>query len=909
MRIECEVCSATYTIDDAQLSDQPIGAQCPYCGHVRLVKRGDAGASAGAPPPHAASDLALGAPPIKESPFLGGGPPNPFGGNNGGAPPFGSASPFGASPFGASPFGNEPPGVPPPTSPPPPVPGGLQLTPRLPAGPPLAPPPPQPEAPGASCQVCGTVLTDEFDKVIGLCDVHQRDRRGADGPQITTSRWFARARDGRADGPLDIEDLRQRIRSGEFSPDDEFSQDGLDFGPISRFKDLAYLASLKVGGQSGVGQRSSFARPSPGVSLRRLVMPLFLLAAIGGVGFLAFAQREQLMKVYQDLTTKTKILGPSMPNPLKRYLARWGLAHPDVSGTAHEHLVTAQARHREDTWQSYELAEQAYQRALLLDANDPTAIAGYAENVAVWRYSITAPEELLIVRSAVTYAKELAPENPAVHRAFAALSLAAGDLNGCRSGADEAIKRDPGDGQAKLLLAGCYMEGNVRLAVQEIEGARKMVPELRRADRVLAEAYANLGRFASAFKVLEERLNVDPNNGNVHLAYGDLARDLAMVDKAKASYERALASGDDVQAAHLALADLALELNQTGDAINHYRQATEVRSIYGLRAVRAYAGWAKGELLRGHAHRAAQLAELALKTGREDPSATLYVSEASIVRGEAGLMTGSATTATTFARRVLDASGGEPAALVLLGRAALLQGQAEQAIKYFEDAASSDSRDPRLKGILAATYLSRGGYTRAFALMRRAADEDPLVANSRRKASPLALSELPVKEAIEQFRRATSEDRNASVANAAIGMLYYHSGDRARAQAAIEKALRADSSNVAALIYEAQLALDRGSPKVAQEAAERLLTVERGSALGYLLLGRAFRAQGKKAEAVEKFEAALRSNPGLLVARVEMAEMQLDSGDRPALVDKLEEAFRVNPNALETRQVLYRAGI
>src|SRR5688572_24853659 len=118
MRIECEVCSATYTIDDAQLSDQPIGAQCPYCGHVRLVKKGDSGAPAFGGS-NMASDLSLGAPPpIKESPFLGNGPPSPFGGGNGGAPPFGG-SPFGASPFGASPFGAEPtPPPPPPAGPP-----------------------------------------------------------------------------------------------------------------------------------------------------------------------------------------------------------------------------------------------------------------------------------------------------------------------------------------------------------------------------------------------------------------------------------------------------------------------------------------------------------------------------------------------------------------------------------------------------------------------------------------------------------------------------------------------------------------------------------------------------------------------------------------------------------------------
>src|SRR5262245_308214 len=75
MRIECEVCSATYTIDDAQLSDQPIGAQCPYCGHVRLVRRGDQPAQKAAAPQFGATaqDLGFGAPPPGMPPVFGGG--------------------------------------------------------------------------------------------------------------------------------------------------------------------------------------------------------------------------------------------------------------------------------------------------------------------------------------------------------------------------------------------------------------------------------------------------------------------------------------------------------------------------------------------------------------------------------------------------------------------------------------------------------------------------------------------------------------------------------------------------------------------------------------------------------------------------------------------------------------------
>src|SRR5262249_30564202 len=152
----------------------------------------------------------------------------------------------------------------------------------------------------------------------------------------------------------------------------------------------------------------------------------------------------------------------------------------------------------EDTWKSYQLAEDEYERALLLDESDPSAIAGWVENLAVWRYTLSPPEEVRTAEAAVRYALEIAPESGPVHRASAALGLAKKELNACRSGADKALEKDATDGIAKVILAGCYMEGNTQLAVQEAERAAKLVPELRRADRVLALAYSRVGRYGSA---------------------------------------------------------------------------------------------------------------------------------------------------------------------------------------------------------------------------------------------------------------------------------------------------------------------------------------------------------------------------------------------------------------------------
>ncbi|MCK6551074.1 tetratricopeptide repeat protein, partial [Myxococcota bacterium] len=535
---------------------------------MKLVRRGDQpGPKTGAMPAFGATaqDLGFGAPPPGLSQMYGGGlPPSDLGDGLSLAPQPGRPSATGMRPaipaFGASPFGTGTnASLPDPTLPsstpvgrsagaPRRGPGGarnideLDATPQL---PPMGPPASSgdrfaaldgfgdasADSGGAKCQVCGTALTDEFDKVIGLCDVHQRDRRGNEGGgagggqlEAAAAKWFARGRDGRVVGPVSLDDLRARIRTSELGNDSEYSKDGVTFGPLAKFPELSYLASLGGLGEAGLAgtarPKATYAATRGGGGFQKPVTYALAGVLVLGLGFLVYTQRAKLEQVVGKVTSDPKPAGPSTPNPLKRQLANWRLAHPDVSGTAHEHLVTARARHLEDTWRGYQLAEDAFERALLLDENDPEAIAGYVENLAIWRFPLATADEVRTAQAALKYALELAPESPAVHRGLGALALARGDLNACRSGADRALEKDQTDGMAKLLLAGCYLEGNVQLAMSEAEKSVRLLPELRRADRVLAQAYAKMGRYASAYRLLDARLKVDPKNAEVHLVYG-----------------------------------------------------------------------------------------------------------------------------------------------------------------------------------------------------------------------------------------------------------------------------------------------------------------------------------------------------------------------------------------------------
>ena len=905
MRIECENCSATYTIDDGQLGAEPIGAQCPYCGHVEVVRPGggsDALGFGGAPPVPSAvpsDDLGmsfdLDAPPADPAHSLGfeGGDDFPPAFDAGSRGPMSSASApnsFGVAP---SPMGPNTSGV------------GVGLGPDaafdLGSSAPTSGHGALAESP-ASCQECGTPLTDEFDKVIGLCELHQQERQGTGGSSIELggADWHARAPNGAQVGPLGLEELRSRIRSGEIPLTAQFSSDGRSYGSLSDFKEIAYLASLGVGGQAGLGARASYAPARRRFEFGRLLTPLLLLALVGGLGFIAWKQRADLLRLYEGIVASDRTQRPQRPNPLRRYLASWRLAHPDVSGTSGEHLAAADALHVQDRWSAYAQAEHEYQRALLLDEDDPEAIAGYVENLSLWRFSLATPAEIQVARSALEYAMEIAPRSGPVRRAAGALAWASGDLNGCRQGADAALEANRSDARARLILAGCYLEGNVSLATREAETARAAQPELRRSDRILADAHRRAGRFRAAFSVLDERLRADPRNGSIQLQYGELEAELARDDEAEARIRRAAALEGDHQAAWLTLGRLELRRGRASPASTAFRKAVDAATPTGDRGADIYAGWADAELARRSPKRAQALAEHALDIRGRHVGALL-------ASAEALLEVGTATTAEARVRRALDERPNEPASLVLAGMVASRRERVESALAYFRQAVTAAPKDLRLHLLLAAEYLRANRAAQAYATVQKASDIDPGRVKTVPTLGGLELSERALERAIQAFKDSARNPRNAAVAHAVIALLELYRGDDGAAVRASKLALQEDEGSVLGLVVSAWIALDEGRVRDAERTAERLLVVERGNALGYLMRARARARRGEAELARQDLEAALLSNPGLLLAEVRLADLTLDEGGPKAgqARDTLERAFTVEPGLLELRQTLY----
>lgn len=855
MRIECESCKAVYNIDDALLSDQPIGAQCPYCSHVKVVTRG----SGGPPEPagltvEPARGKGRGFEPAEDRGLYGGGGFQAGAGASGGI-----ELDHGAGRFGGAD-------------------GGIELD------------------TDAKCSVCGTPLKDEFDRVIGLCEVHQRERAGQGGGASAPGlRFRVRKQSGEVIGPFTFDELKDKARDREVVPEDRFSTE--DDPSFKEHRQIPPLKKLfEAAAEAAAKPKLKPVRPPRNYGFLAWILLFVAVVAVAGA-VLYFVAPETALA----LVAKVRAGGGGglvgRGNPLGPRISELKRRHGQIDETLDSLRERAARGFALDTRKGYDEARAALEKALVVAPSDPEVAAEYVENEIISRGLALSGEERDLASQVADWVVKRAPDRSAGHRARAAYLLLVGELDEARTAAEQGLKRDASDIRAKLLLAEAFVEGNYDLAMVEAEAAGSAAPELRRVDRVLARAYQLAGRFSSAYKLLDARVAKDPNNAAVLTLYGDLERSLGQLTAAESRYRAAVAGQGAVNEARLALGTLLIERGAFEAAAATFRRLAEDAGQPAAHRRVAYAGWARSEFLRREFKRADRLALAALALGTREPIALL-------VRAEVALETGSATTAEAMAQKTLDLVRGEPAALVVLGRLATKAGKLPEAVKFLEEAAQNDARDPCLWSILAAAYLRFNSDVQAFTIMRKVVEIDPEERDARNRQRLLAISPFAVRDAAAAFEEHLKQDRSRSLSHAAIGVLEYHAGRTAAAREALVRAIRGDSGNLMALLYDAHLALERGEPTRAEKALERVLKVEKTSLIGNLIAARVALERRDLAGMKSHLDVALRTSRGFAPAVVEQAYLALAQGERDAATQLVQQVYRVNPYSLRARKLL-----
>ena len=186
---------------------------------------------------------------------------------------------------------------------------------------------------------------------------------------------------------------------------------------------------------------------------------------------------------------------------------------------------------------------------------------------------------------------------------------------------------------------------------------------------------------------------------------------------------------------------------------------------------------------------------------------------------------------------------------------------------------------------------------------------DPGERDARNRQTLTGVSPFAILEAQRTFEQHLKQDRNRSLSHSAIGVLEYHSGRTSAAREAFERAIRGDSGNVVALLYDAHLALERGEASRAQKALDRVLRSEKTSLIGNLIAARASLERRDILGAQEHLDIALRTSRGFAPAVVEQAYLDHARDDKEGALKRLQPVFRVNPYSLRLRRLMRTLGV
>jgi len=914
----------------------PFGAPAAAAANPFGAPPAPASANPFGAPPATASANPFGAPPAASAnPF--GAPPaasaNPFGAPPAAAPsvnPFGtganpyaaptsppaSSNPFGAPPS-ASPFG-APPGASDPfagmSSAPSPFGGGASLGASNTVDPFRAPPPPPPsssEDPFASMGPFGAPpsspppppaeRSDPFGVRPGAQASSDPFGSGVDVGTASAGpgQWVLRTSHG--DEALELAELRDRLKIGTVRPDDLCGPAGEPLRPAREQASLGVALALpktadkpRVLGARASGMNLQLPKPL-------LAAAAVLIVVVGG-GFALKTFVPELFEKQSDAGV----------NPLRRARTMWQRQFPDVEGTAQEHLVEGRKQMQLDTAAGYRKADDELRMSLLLDVGNIAAIAAFAENFANLPTVRADLDGSTLAREGVEFALHKEPDNAELLRAQGALKLALGDVDDAQRVLTRAKTLDPADVDTQVLLAKSNLDRSPIEALTIIQrDVRGRAPDLKVALTIEGAAQRRLGAFKEAREMLEARLATDPANVGALKEIAKLELDLGHADAALKALVRLLEAEDKDVEAHLLRAKITYQIKggveglKTADA-----QLKEILAKHEgaagdlLLSVLAHSTFVKSRLNEVDA--AITLGERARATDNAYPSA-LYA------LGRAYAQKGDIDNARKTLEQAVRATEQRDQGYEHIVRAELADVQVRandeaNATRNYEKVIEYDPRNTRAQFAFAALHMKNGKATQAMTVMRRALANDPKWDLDRLVPTDYPAPKSDLLGWADAFRDAKIDANDESLGSlraSAEGMIRFHAGERDKAAALFDKALKLDRYNHAALLYQAVMDLDAGRVVDARRRLKLAIeTTATSHPVTRLYLARAELLSGDDEAARKRLQDLVETEPTLVQARYSLAMALRAQKLEAQATTELKSVVRQDPDYLPAKQAL-----
>ena len=575
-------------------------------------------------------------------------------------------------------------------------------------------------------------------------------------------------------------------------------------------------------------------------------------------------------------------------------------APPRGAAAAHARARAAAGREalRADLPARARAALEAFREALAAEPGLPEAAAGFAEAAADLQSEDSDAEELRAAHEFLDLDTESGPGRPALAAARARLLLmveSEANAGQALAAASAAALASPGDAPSALAHGLALVRRNPAAAATVLEQSFRKDPGDRRLLTAAALAHRAAGDPVRALALAAERLRLDPGqpaalqlSAEIHAAAGHWR-------EARTHLERWRAANRESPVPALLLARLAYQVD--GDLAAARRLLAEALPLAkgDFAASRVLAHRAAVERLGGD--EAAARATAAMAVARVPGGAPGRFQSALLAwrAGDLALLRESAG--------VLGERAGPEVAQLVAARVAELSG-AEDAAEAWHVAAARFAVEPAVLFGVAGGLARRGAPGLALDAARKALFRDPLEARLERAPSDFHEGPDGTADAcgrLEVIARSERAVAATALAAAAACELTLSRGQHAERLARASAALAPQAA--APQWIRAQVALDRGKPRVALPLANAAVEADARSAVAREVRARALEALGRSAEAARDREEALRLLPDLATARLARARALArdgQAGEARAAVEALaaERPELTGPRAL-----------
>jgi predicted Zn finger-like uncharacterized protein len=729
----------------------------------------------------------------------------------------------------------------------------------------------------------------------GVAEARSPKREGESLPVDPEWIKVRRSNDKKEIGPMTLQEVRSLYAHGKITLLDECAGREGVWRLIKAVPEIESILSRTPQITEKSTENKNVTRKADEKGRGGMVWVVLSLLLLGGGAGAAYFLRPYLKggaKVDPD--SEVKQLQAAL---LQMKIQKWKKSHPNQETNprnSKEEVKKAFVLNAHDMASSYRTAREVFKRSLVLWEKNADAVAGlslaylWGEREAAVRSRFLNEYDVILREQQKKH-----PNHALLKAAFAAYRSEQGEHEDAFKRIQRVLKKAPKD-PLILAIAGEIAFQQTRFQSQArtfLERAVELEPKLLRARYFLADVLSKESSYYKATQQLAPLLKRNHPAGLLLMAR--LQADMGEFREASQTLQRLIRFSPQDAEARLFLATLSYQALRNTQAAN--QAFAELRKVSSHRATtrqmllhQAYLAVDEGKSKKGLG-----LIEELEKLDRQ--FLPLLFAKAQLL----ALKKDYKKAREVLQKLTLQVPGLLPS--LFLGLLHERLGEHDKARQSFQQLASEHQRFIWAPLFLAAHALRQKDTTQAFVQIKQSAEIEPRLYRDGLRVENYYLSRRFLRPLVEFFRQAKTDD--SSITLAAAGIAAYQLGDEGTALGLLRSARSRDSNALAANLYLAQIAYDQRQYSVAKRHAKQVFVGYNQHPVAASLLGLIAAANKQEKEARMYIQLVEESRPWFLAARAQRLRYLSEKGEKQEMQDIIKSlltSYRHNHLMLRT---------